>query len=225
VVEGAPLSSAARAEILRRVRGALRDVPRDERPEEVPVAQDYERAGRLCRSEVLGLFEDRVRDYGAVVRRVEVTRLADGVLSACRELGLGRVAVPPALPTDWRPPDVELVQDHGLSARELDAIDGALTGCAVAIAQTGTLVLDGQGASGRRLLTLVPDNHICVVEAEQVVESVPEGFERVADAVRREGRPITLVSGPSASSDIELTRVEGVHGPRHLFVLVVVRPD
>jgi L-lactate dehydrogenase complex protein LldG len=113
------------------------------------------------------------------------------------------------------------VEDHGLRARELDGIDSALTGCAVAIAQTGTLVLDGQDASGRRLLTLVPDNHICVVGAEQVVESVPEAFARVSSAVRERGVPITLVSGPSASSDIELTRVEGVHGPRNLFVLVV----
>ncbi len=129
--------------------------------------------------------------------------------------------MPPGLPAEWRPGAVEVVEDGGLTARELDAIDGALTGCAVAIAETGTLVLDGQGVSGRRLLTLVPDNHVCVVRAEQIVETVPEGFERVAPAVREHGLPVTLVSGPSASSDIELTRVEGVHGPRNLLVLIV----
>jgi L-lactate dehydrogenase complex protein LldG len=171
---------------------------------------------------VLELFEDRLRDYGATVRRVAAPAAADAVGDACRALGLRRVAVPPGLPPAWRPASaVEVVEDHGLSARELDGIDAALTGCAVAIAQTGTLVLDGQDASGRRLLTLVPDNHICVVGAEQVVESVPEAFARVSSAVRERGVPITLVSGPSASSDIELTRVEGVHGPRNLFVLVV----
>ena len=95
-----------------------------------------------------------------------------------------------------------------------------MTGCAAAIAQTGTLVLDGRGASGRRAITLVPDHHICVVRAEQIVGLVPEAFARVADAVRGERAPITLVSGPSATSDIELIRVEGVHGPRHLTVMI-----
>ncbi len=108
----------------------------------------------------------------------------------------------------------------GLSAAELDEIDGALTGCAVAIAQTGTLVLDGREASGRRAITLVPDHHICLVRTEQIVGLVPEAIARVADGVRGQRIPITLVSGPSATSDIELTRVEGVHGPRHLTIMI-----
>jgi L-lactate dehydrogenase complex protein LldG len=221
VVEDAAVSDA-RGEILARVRRALSDVPDSERPEDVPVPRAYERAGHRSRDEVLELFEDRLRDYGATVRRVAAPAAADAVGDACRALCLRRVAVPPGLPPAWRPASaVEVVEDHGLRARELDGIDSALTGCAVAIAQTGTLVLDGQDASGRRLLTLVPDNHICVVGAEQVVESVPEAFARVSSAVRERGIPITLVSGPSASSDIELTRVEGVHGPRNLFVLIV----
>ncbi|MFZ1994730.1 MAG: LUD domain-containing protein, partial [Solirubrobacteraceae bacterium] len=119
-----------------------------------------------------------------------------------------------------RPRDVDLDEDAGLSATELDAVDGAVTGCAVAIAETGTLVLDGSPICGRRLLTLVPDHHICIVLAGQIVELVPEAIAAVAHAVRDGGRPITLVSGPSASSDIELSRVEGVHGPRHLLVLI-----
>jgi L-lactate dehydrogenase complex protein LldG len=199
----------------------LRDVPAGERPDDVPVPRGYRRAGRRSPDELLELLEHRLRDYHATVRRAPATDIAGAVGGACVELGLRRLTIPPGLPAHWRPPGVELIEDRGLDARALDGIDGALTGCAAAIAQTGTLVLDGQGASGRRILTLVPDNHICVVAAEQIVESVPEAFARVAGAVREQGLPITLVSGPSASSDIELTRVEGVHGPRNLFVLMI----
>jgi L-lactate dehydrogenase complex protein LldG len=213
--------SEARAVVLGRIRESLRDVPRVEGPEDVPVARDYARHGARSDDEVLALFVDRVRDYGATVRRLDRDLARSAAIDgACRELALRRVAVPPGLPAEWRPGGVEVVEDRGLTARELDAIDGALTGCAVAIAETGTLVLDGRDVSGRRLLTLVPDNHICVVRAEQIVETVPEAFERVAPAVREHGLPVTLVSGPSASSDIELTRVEGVHGPRNLLVLI-----
>jgi len=154
------------------------------------------------------------------VRVVTAGQLADAVTAACAEMGLGRVVVPPGLPAGWRPRDVALTEDVDLTATELDAIDGAVTGCAVAIAETGTIVLDGSPICGRRLLTLVPDHHICVVLAGQIVELVPEAIAAVAPAVRDGRRPITLVSGPSASSDIELSRVEGVHGPRHLRVLI-----
>jgi L-lactate dehydrogenase complex protein LldG len=130
--------------------------------------------------------------------------------------------VPAGVPAPWRPRDVELVEDAELSAAQLDAVDGAVTGCAAAIAETGTLVLDGSPICGRRVLTLVPDHHICVVLAGQIVELVPEAIAAVAPAVRDGRRPITLVSGPSASSDIELSRLEGVHGPRHLLVLIAV---
>jgi L-lactate dehydrogenase complex protein LldG len=108
-----------------------------------------------------------------------------------------------------------------LPTAELDAVDGVLTGAAAAIAETGTIVLDGGPYCGRRALTLVPDLHICVIAADQVVADVPDGLGAVAAAVR-EGRPITLISGPSATSDIELRRVEGVHGPRRLAVVLVV---
>ena len=115
---------------------------------------------------------------------------------------------------------IEGFEDASLGARELDALDGVVTGCALGIAETGTIVLDGAEASGRRALTLVPDLHLCVVHEEQIVASVPDAVDRLAEAARA-GRPITLVSGPSATSDIELDRVEGVHGPRRLEVLVV----
>ncbi len=165
-------------------------------------------------------FADRIRDYHAEVRRVDSGAVAEAVTRACAELGLARVVVPPLLPSDWRPEGVEVVEDQGLSATDLDAIDGSVTGCAVAIADTGTLVLDGQGACGRRMITLVPDHHICVVRADQVVGLVPEAVAAVRAAVAEGGSPITLVSGPSASSDIELSRVEGFHGPRRLMVFL-----
>jgi L-lactate dehydrogenase complex protein LldG len=212
--------TSAREEILGRIRGALRDVPAGETPGDVAVARDYRRSGERTREGLVEHLAERIADYAAEVRLVPAGELADTVTAACVQRGLHRVAVPPGLPAGWRPRDVELVEDHGLNAAELDGIDGAVTGCAAAIAETGTLVLDGSPICGRRALTLVPDHHICIVLAAQIVQIVPEAIAAVAPAVREQRRPITLVSGPSASSDIELERVEGVHGPRDLLVLI-----
>jgi L-lactate dehydrogenase complex protein LldG len=212
--------TTAREEILGRVRAALGDVPAGERAHDVVVARDYRHSGDRSREQLVAHLAERVADYAAEVRCVPAAGLADAVTAACAQRGLRRVAVPPGLPAGWRPRDIELVQDEGLSAAELDRIDGAVTGCAAAIAETGTLVLDASPICGRRALTLVPDHHICIVLAGQVVELVPEAIAAVAPAVRDGRRPITLVSGPSASSDIELERVEGVHGPRDLLVLI-----
>jgi L-lactate dehydrogenase complex protein LldG len=121
----------------------------------------------------------------------------------------------------WRPEEVDTVEDENLDAHELDALDGVVTGCTVAIAETGTIVLTGGPSEGRRALSLVPDLHVCVVESAQIVELVPEAMAVLEELVVRERRPLTLVSGPSATSDIELSRVEGVHGPRTLVVLIV----
>jgi len=207
--------SEARAEILGRVRAALRDVALSERPEEVSVERAYRAAGTLAPQDVVALFAERVSDYRATVLRAPADGIRETVEETCRSQGLHRVAVPAAVPKSWLPDSLEIVEDSELTARELDAVDGVLTGCATAIAQTGTLVLDGRGACGRRILTLVPDCHICVVTADQVVELVPQGIAAVAPPA-----PVTLISGPSASSDIELQRVEGVHGPRRLVVVL-----
>ena len=145
--------------------------------------------------------------------------LADTVARLCRERGAERIAGPPGGLDVVAGVEV-VVDDPPLSAQALDRLDGVLTGCALAIAETGTIVLDGGERSGRRALTLVPDWHMCVVEPEAIVAGVPDAVAALADAAR-EGRPITLVSGPSATSDIELDRVEGVHGPRTLDVLVL----
>ena len=198
---------SARDEVLARVRAALRDVPAGEAPEPARYEPPPAPAG-----DPVQRFAERVADYRATVR--EADDLAATIARVCDEHGARRIGVPAELP--WRPDAIELVEDRGLSARELDALDGALTGCALAIAETGTIVLDGGERSGRRALTLVPDLHLCVVERAQVVATVPEAIRAL------EGRrgPFTFVSGPSATSDIELDRVEGVHGPRRLEVLL-----
>ena len=203
--------SVAREEILARVRAA-RGAPG-------PIPRDYRRTGALADEERVALFCRRVGEYRATVRRVAADEVREAVADVCRSRGATTLAVPPGLPEDWRPGGMSLVVDDGLSARELDRVDGALSGCTVAIAATGTLVLSGSPHEGRRALSLVPDLHVCVVREPQVVELVPEALALLR-AQGLERRPLTFVSGPSATSDIELSRVEGVHGPRDLVVLV-----
>ena len=208
---------SAREEILARIGAALGpcvavpEVPRDYR-----LAGSGAAAGEAA---VVDRFCERVAEYRATVRRVAAGELEEAIGAACREHGARRLATPPGMAQ--RAPGVELLADEPpLAARDLDGVDGVLTGCALAIAETGTIVLDGGAESGRRALTLVPDLHICVVEAARIRASVPDAVAALA-AVAAEGRPLTLVSGPSATSDIELERVEGVHGPRELVILVV----
>ena len=166
------------------------------------------------REAVVEQFAEYVAEYKANVVRAA----PDGVAEAVAGLLWGRVLVAEDLPTEWLP--LEVVRDVGLSISELDGFDVVLTLCAVAIAETGTLVLDAGLGQGRRAITLVPDHHVVLVPAERIVDSVPEAVARLAEAVR-EGRPLTWISGPSATSDIELSRVEGVHGPRRLDVVIV----
>jgi L-lactate dehydrogenase complex protein LldG len=199
--------SAARDAILAAVREATAGGATPE-----PAVRDYRRSGARSESERIELLCDRIADYRASVRRVRAAQIA----GAIAEITAGRLGVPPDLPQPWRP--VLAVEDHGLTPQELDALDGVVTGCTLAIAETGTLVLSGGASEGRRALTLVPDLHICIVGASQIVETVPEAFAALGALARR---PLTFVSGPSATSDIELKRVEGVHGPRQLHVLIV----
>jgi len=215
VVEVAAVT-AAREEILGRVRSALAGAPA-----EVEVPRAYRRSSDDPDAVVVERFSARVSEYRATVRRVERGSVAAAAGELCRARGLLRLVAPADLPAEWRPEGVEVVSDDGFSPAELDEIGAVLTGCALGIAETGTFVLDGGTAQGRRAITLVPDYHLCVIEARQIVAGVPEAFEQLAPTIRDERRPVTLVSGPSATSDIELTRVEGVHGPRTLDVLVV----
>jgi L-lactate dehydrogenase complex protein LldG len=183
------------------------------------VPREYHRTGAhpAGAPELLELFRDRLLDYKATV----LDAPADGVAEAVRAAlagATGNVVVPPGLPDGWWPDGLAAgrVTDDGLSPAELDTAAAVLTGCASACATTGTIALDGSPDQGRRAITLVPDVHVCVVRAEQVVHTVPEML-----AALEATRPITFVSGPSATSDIELERVEGVHGPRTLIVVLV----
>jgi|SRR5579872_3728223 len=195
----------AREVFLARVREA-----RGDSPPPVPVPRAYRRVGALDLTERVRLFCERAGEYRARVER------SDDVAGIVASTGARRLVVPAGVPDEWLPAGVEAVRDTALTPRELDAVDGVLTGSTLAIAETGTIVLTAAPAEGRRALTLVPDLHVCVVAAGTVVELVPEAFAALA-GVRR---PLTLVSGPSATSDIELDRVEGVHGPRRLVVVV-----
>jgi L-lactate dehydrogenase complex protein LldG len=194
---------SAKAEILGRIRDALGPSPA------VPeIPREYRLTGSA--DGVVDLFCERVAEYRATVHRTS------DVSATVREIlaGAERIGVPPELA------DLGTVVDDDLSVTELDSLDAIVTGCALAIADTGTIVLDSGPASSRRALTLVPDHHVCIVRAEDIVPSVPEAVAVLREAAL-DGRPMTLVSGPSATSDIELDRVEGVHGPRTLDVLVV----
>jgi L-lactate dehydrogenase complex protein LldG len=198
---------SAREEVLGRIRRALAD-----RPVPPAVPRDYRRAGELTEYARLDLLTDRLVDYKAAVRRCSPAQLADTLVEALSARGAARIVVPPGLP--WDLPGA--VPDDGLTADDIDRLDGVVTACAVAVAETGTIVLDSSPDQGRRMITLVPDYHLCVVRADQVVQTVPEAVARLDP-----DRPLTWISGPSATSDIELNRVEGVHGPRTLEVVLV----
>jgi L-lactate dehydrogenase complex protein LldG len=210
--------SDAREAILARVRAALADV-RDTPPVEVP--RSYRTAGESDERERVSLLARRLAEHGAAV--VQADDAAPAVEAALARHGVRRVVVDGALDAALRPAGAAVVIDAGLSARELDGCDAVVTTCAAACAETGTFALDGGPGQGRRAITLVPDVHVCVVRHDQVVQTVPELLERLEPAARA-GRPIVLVSGPSATSDIELSRVEGVHGPRRLVVVLTPGP-
>jgi L-lactate dehydrogenase complex protein LldG len=200
---------SARDEILGRVRTALRDVPATETPHDVPVVRP---APKEPVPEDVELFRERVEDYQARVVRCAAADLPGRIAEALD--GAARVLVPVDLPGELVP--AQAVPDAGLSTQELDAVDAVVTTAALGIAETGTIVLDHGPGQGRRAATLVPDRHVCVVRTDQVVPDVTTAVSRLDPA-----RPLTWISGPSATSDIELDRVEGVHGPRLLTVLLV----
>jgi L-lactate dehydrogenase complex protein LldG len=225
---------SAREEVLARVRAALATAPPDVTAADRQVPRGYRSGGEYPPGHpvLLDLLVDRLQDYRARIRRTTENGLAEAIAAAL-DAGLQgaerkdppgrtRVVVPPGLPPAWlAAADVEVIPDEGLDASDLDALDAVVTASAVAIAETGTIVLDASPDQGRRVITLLPDLHVCVVRAEQVVFGVPEALAGIEPT-----RAQTWISGPSATSDIELTRVEGVHGPRILeVVLVEPSPD
>ena len=197
--------------VLDRIRGALAAAP----PEPVQVPRDYERQPAHGPGDP-DRFAEMVAEYRAQVLRVDAAAIA-GTIAALIGPDAG-VAIPSGLPAEWvmRIRTVADDPENPLAVTELDRADAVVTGCALGIAATGTIVLDAGPTQGRRALTLIPDHHICVVFTDQIVDTVPQAF-----AALDPRHPLTFISGPSATSDIELTRVEGVHGPRTLDVLLV----
>ncbi|PKQ24140.1 MAG: lactate utilization protein C [Actinobacteria bacterium HGW-Actinobacteria-5] len=214
---------SAREEILGRVRSALVDVSVSDPVADVPIDWEYGRPTAM--PEVLARFVEMCEDYKATVARCDEGSLASRVAELLGSAGVRSVVLPSGVEQPWRQAiESAGITVHGdeppLSRAELDAIDGVVTAAAVGIAETGTIVLDHAPDQGRRALTLVPDTHLVVVRSDQVVSDVPEAVARLAGAVT-DGAPLTWISGPSATSDIELSRVEGVHGPRNLLVVLV----
>jgi L-lactate dehydrogenase complex protein LldG len=213
-------TSAARTEILRRIRdakGVTPDAVVVERQWE-SIERKYRRAATREREAVLELLEDRLRDYDAHVVRVRPNEVPGSVAAMLRERGRRRILLPAGFVREWLPEGFEFVVDNGMSAKELDGFDGVVTGATVAIAETGSIVLQNVAGEGRRAVTLVPDYHLCLVKVEDVVESVSEAMERLRATA---DLPTTFFSGPSATADIEMTRIKGVHGPRFLDVVLI----
>ncbi len=211
---------SAREEILARTRSALADVTAAEADVTVP----WEYGQPVDVGDVIETFVERVEDYQATVVRCAASELPAAVAAGLAATGADSVVVPTGLDPAWlaEAAGVRFVTENAgpLSNDELNRTDGVVTASAVGIAETGTIVLDHGPDQGRRALTLVPDRHVCVVRAEQVVSGVPEAVARLRPSIAAR-RPLTWISGPSATSDIELSRVEGVHGPRQLYVIVV----
>ncbi|WLW50071.1 LutC/YkgG family protein [Streptomyces sp. SX92] len=209
-----------RERILGRVRRALADVPQDDTPYEQAVPRDYlTEHGERSVEQTVDLLAENLADYRAIVHRCTAADLPATLAGMLAARGSKTVLAPPGLDPAWLAAvEADRVADRAeTTPHELDRVDSVVTACAVAVAETGTLVLDGSPDQGRRRVTLVPDHHICVVRVpDQVVSSVPQALERLSPT-----RPLTWISGPSATSDIELDRVEGVHGPRTLEVVLV----
>lgn len=212
----------ARAEILGAIRaanGGAGDLARAER-EYAAIARGYTRRSSLSAKETVALLTERLEDYNAHVVRCAPEQAGGAIRKALEEHGVERVLVPEDFPREILPAGLSVTADANLSPAALDEFDAAVTLCTLAIAETGTLVLQGLAGQGRRAATLVPDVHVCVLAVGDVVATVPEAFARLEATATR---PLTFVSGPSATADIEMTRIKGVHGPRQLYVVLVDR--
>ncbi len=208
----------ARAAVLAKVRAATGGAAEDVAAGYEAIARYYQRESSLDAMGRLELFADRIYDYDGVLHTCAAGDVGDTIANALNARGKRRIVVPRDFPETSLPHGFEFVWDHELSYQAIDAADGVITGCTLAIARTGTIVLQDGPYQGRRALSLVPDYHLCLVGLEQIYETVPEATQVLAHSG---GRVTTFISGPSATSDIEMTRIKGVHGPRTLEVIVI----
>ena len=209
---------SAREEVLAKIRRAVGDNAASCEAEYAAIARDYRRIGQSSTQDIVSLLEGRLRDYDAGVFHCGVDEIAQTVAQAMASRGKSSLLRPANVPDAWLPVSHSFPVVDGLSYEEIDRAEGVITGCVAAIAFTGTIILRHSEGDGRRALTLIPDYHLCIVNTSQVVETVSEGFARLKGM---ETMPITTVSGPSATADIEMNRVKGVHGPRFLDIILV----
>jgi L-lactate dehydrogenase complex protein LldG len=214
--------SGSRDAVLGRIRRALGERPAARTASYDAIPRSYTRSGTLEPQARIELFRSRIEHYDGGVHSCDRAAIAATIAGALAARGRRRLVVAAGVPAEWLPPRFDWIAEATATPADLDGSDGAVTGCSVAIARTGTILLRHAGADGRRALTLIPDYHLCVVFAGQVVETVPEGLAR-AWAGSEPGSPrlLTTISGPSATADIEMTRIKGVHGPRTLDVVLV----
>jgi L-lactate dehydrogenase complex protein LldG len=201
---------SAKSEILRNIRAAIGSPSAD-----TPVVREYRQTPSLDESMRIRLFTDRLEDYNATVYRAAI--LPETIAGALQARGKKSLLVPAGVPEEWLPAGFDFVRDDALDYAVIDQAEGALTACTAAIALTGTIILTHSAHEGRRALSLIPDYHLCIVRTSQLVETVPEGIRALAKYLTS---PITTISGPSATADIEMIRVKGVHGPRTLDVII-----
>ena len=202
---------SAKTEILRNIREAL-----GTRAPDTPIEREYRQAPALTQADRITLFTDRLQDYNATVYRT--ASVPEAIAEALRARVKRGLLIPPAFPPQWLPAGFDFTRDDGLTYDVIDHSEGALTACTAAIALTGTIILSHSAHEGRRALTLIPDYHLCIVRVDQLADTVPEGIRALAGC---RTSPITTISGPSATADIEMIRVKGVHGPRTLDVIIL----
>lgn len=205
-------SQSSRERILERIRKASVHAS----PRESSIPRSYDRISTRSLNDTLALFEERLRDYDAGVFPVSRNEIARKVAEILTAGNRSRLAIPAGLPKEWQAESIEWIPDHGLSFDALNNVDGVVTAATVGVAVSGSIALQHGPAEGRRIVTLLPDYHLCIIEASQVVETLPEAFTHLDPT-----RPVTFFSGPSATADIEMTRIKGVHGPRFLDVLLI----
>lgn len=213
-------SSDARSRILASIRIALGEVSSPEAiaAEYEAIPRGYTQGSVARKDDLVELFKDRLLEYDAGVYHSAADGIAEVIGTILGKRGKSGLAIPGGLPAEWLPSGFTFEVAQGFDAYQLDRTQGILSGCTVAIAETGSIVLQNADAQGARILSLVPDYHLCVVFADQIVATVPEAFARLEETSTL---PTTFISGPSATADIEMTRIKGVHGPRFLDIVIV----
>lgn len=212
-------SLTARAHILDRIRLSIATADAAQGTQTEAFTRAYRCTGVLSVEDRIALFEDCLREYDVLVHRIRAEEIASAIAERLHARSKSKVAIPKSLPSTWLSEHIRFTPADSLSARELESFDSVVTGCTVAIAASGSVVLQNATAQGPRQLSLIPDFHLCIVFADQIVETLPEAFECLAATATL---PTTFISGPSATSDIEMTRIRGVHGPRTLDVLIAM---